>query len=679
MTYQNDYRGYEIDHHSPNLPFTSFDRFDIREFERLVKLARIDNMLFYCKDHYGLAYYKTKIGRRHPRLKFGLDENVRAVLKRLNISFMAYYSVGFDETMAKNHPEWTIRDEHGRGIKIQDVPGASRKWHWMCLNNNYVNYCCKMLVEIVRHLKPDSVFLDIIQNFTCYCAKCQKAFQKRYGFPLPRGNQKTKYWRELQEFQNDLIYNAISRMAKAVKQTNPLVAVTLNSSPMEQTHKVLSLTDYLFAEPWAGNFLSAAFARDTSQSPVIGPGRVSLVFDPNKPSVYTMEQSAILAQNCRVFMYSNSMYPDGHLDPLEFNTVGKAYREIQKFQGYCRNRSPVRCVGLLYSESSRIYDPENRHRQSLQGALQLAAYAKYPLAVIPEWKWTLEELASYPCIVAPEITCLSDSQAEIIAQYVKEGGILIGAGAFGLHNEKGVPRKNFALAEILGCDFIKTENRYNNNTWGSYLEALPHPALASVPKTMLAIPPPFHQVRANNGKTLAWHRLPCVALTDSHWVNWWPPPPANDHSDFPAIVFHNIGQGKSCYFSFDFTGIPGKPSSYGHPFRWPFALFRSLLEHLLPTPFVRINTQTPHGLGATFYQRGKEIIIHELNLTITPQMGDVTPISGGTIQLQSPGLKIKSAHVVYPQRQQLKVVTSKNRAEINAPEVPVHNVILVQL
>lgn len=679
MAYKNDYRGYLIDHHSPDRPFINFNRFDLCKFEQLVKSAHIDNMLVYCKDHYGLAYYRTKIGQRHPRLKTALVEDIRAILQKLKISFIAYYSVGFDEAMAAAHPAWTIRDDRGKTIKIQDVPGASRKWHWMCLQSDYLNYCCKMLAEIVRLLKPDTVFLDIIPHFPCYCATCRKAFHKRYGFPMPRGDQRARKWQALQEFQNDMVFKGISRMVKAVKQVNPSVAVTLNGGPMEYSHKVLGLTDYLFAEPWAGNFLSAAFARDTGQSPVIGPGRVSMVFDPNKTPVYTVEQSAILAQNCRVFMYSNSMYPDGHLDALEFKNVGTAYREIEQFQSYCRNRSPIRCVGILYSESSRIFDPENRHRKSLQGALQLAAYAKYPFAVIPEWKWALNELTPYPCLVAPEVTCLSDSQAAVLDKYVKAGGILVSTGSFGLCNEKGTQRGNFALAEVLGCDFVKTENQYHDNLWGSYLECRPHPAWDSIPKTMLAVSPPFQRVCAVNGQALAWHRLPCVALTDKQWVNWWPPPPANEPSDLPAIHLNQPGQGQSCYFSFDFTGLPVTPSQYGHPFRWPYMFFRALLEHLLPRPFIRINTPTPHGLGATFYQKGNNLIIHELNLTITPQMGDVSPISGGTIQLQGPALKVKSAQMVYPRRAKLKALSFKDGVEINAPAVSIHNVILIQL
>ena len=66
--YKKTYRGYLIDHHSPNPPIVTLDKLDVEEYERFFREANINNLMLYCKDHWGVTYYDTKVGKRHPGL-----------------------------------------------------------------------------------------------------------------------------------------------------------------------------------------------------------------------------------------------------------------------------------------------------------------------------------------------------------------------------------------------------------------------------------------------------------------------------------------------------------------------------------------------------------------------------------------------------------------------------------
>ena len=61
--YQKTYRGYLVDHHTPDLPGVSFEKLDVAEWERFIEEANLDHLMLYCKDHWGYSYYDTAIGK----------------------------------------------------------------------------------------------------------------------------------------------------------------------------------------------------------------------------------------------------------------------------------------------------------------------------------------------------------------------------------------------------------------------------------------------------------------------------------------------------------------------------------------------------------------------------------------------------------------------------------------
>lgn len=64
-----------------------------------------------------------------------------------------------------------------------------------------------------------------------------------------------------------------------------------------------------------------------------------------------------------------------------------------------------------------------------------------------------EKLRKYKKIILPEAACLSDSQIDILKDYVKEGGNLVITGSSSLYDETGMKRKDFGLNEIMGLSF----------------------------------------------------------------------------------------------------------------------------------------------------------------------------------------------------------------------------------
>ena len=401
--YRESYRGYLIDHHSPDPPVQRLDKLDVREWEEALRRAHVNCMLTYCKDHYGVTYYDTKVGRKHPGLKTDWIAEVAYMMRRNDIEFWAYYSVGFDLWAAETHPEWAARDEEGRGIRV------GTKWPWVCGNTKYREYMMAQLEEIMAY-KPDSLFLDIVHTPLCWCDTCRGLFLNRYGFDMPTGDAKAEHWRVLQQWYLDAMqYDLFRALTAHVHRIDPRVPVSMNGSHLRHSKQVQDLMDWTYAEPWAGNFVSAGFARGTGVDPQIGPGGVSQVYNPYPASVFVAEIAAIAAQGVRPFLFSGTLKPDGSLDSLEFDEIGAAYGEVEKFQPLLRDREPIKEVGIIYSEQTRLWGldsikfradhhgclDDSEYTEAVAGAINAAAVTKYPWDVLPEWRLTAAELEPF--------------------------------------------------------------------------------------------------------------------------------------------------------------------------------------------------------------------------------------------------------------------------------------------
>jgi hypothetical protein len=137
--------------------------------------------------------------------------------------------------------------------------------------------------------------------------------------------------------------------------------------------------------------------------------------------------------------------------------VEDIYVWTEENQRYLTNRQSLARVGLVYSQQTAWYyggahaaaDVEN---YSL-GWYQALIESRVPFDMVHDRLLDAERLASYNTLILPNIAVLSDSQCDQLRAYVKAGGNLIATYETSLYDELGVPRKNFALADLFGVDF----------------------------------------------------------------------------------------------------------------------------------------------------------------------------------------------------------------------------------
>lgn len=65
--FRRRYRGYLVDHHSPEPPVVTLSRLDAEEYVAAHETAHLDYAMLYCKDHCGVTYHDTSVpdGKKH--------------------------------------------------------------------------------------------------------------------------------------------------------------------------------------------------------------------------------------------------------------------------------------------------------------------------------------------------------------------------------------------------------------------------------------------------------------------------------------------------------------------------------------------------------------------------------------------------------------------------------------
>ncbi len=683
--YKKTYRGYLIDHHSPNPPVVTLDKLDVSEYEAFYKKAGINNLMVYFKDHWGVTYYDSAIGTRHPGLKEDWIKKLVPVLKRNGIEFNAYYCLEYDTLAFKEHPDWRVINADGQPKR---VTGRMAKWGIACYETGYRGYVLEQLGEIVSGYKPDSLFLDIFGKTLCYCPVCREKFKRMYNYDLPgEEGEINRNSTDILGFLDVCAEEMLGDILGKVKKIDPDIKVTINFASL-YNKRIRDMLDYQFTEPWAGNWLSSAYARDTAvgQYPQMGPGDVSDVYNYRHENIYTLAASEIAAQGCRVFIYSGSQHPDGTLEHEEAERVGKAYGEVKKFEEYLHHRKVLADIGIIQSDTSEIICKGARvesnaitrvrtgsgHRDSVLGAMKLLDHSKFAWKIVPEQDISYEVIRELKAVVLPDFFHISDQAGEVLERYVKEGGVLMASGKTSLYDDKGGIRENFSLEKLFGCDYIGVFDRYKDNPWGSYLSLTEDPVWKYLPKTTPPAGPIRYQVQSRTAKPVASFINPAVELTEETWVNWWSPPPAHITGD-PAVLVNSYGLGKVLYCSFDLFKMENQD------FNWTEGFISGVLEAYVLDPRIRLVTDYPNLLKMAFYEReeGREIIVHQLSSLPGRAKGEAVEVDGGIVTISGKWKKASRAELVYPERKPLAVEFDGERYNIKFPGVTIHQVIRI--
>ena len=688
------YRAMEWEFHTPAL-----QTFDIN-LEGAIAASReagAEALMFYAQDHWGYAFYPSDSAVRHPHLKFDLFGTECTLARKAGISVMSYYSLQFNNQCATGHPDWVWKNEQQLEQRFYG------RWHIMCLDSPYRQYVLAMIDEIFARYEVDELFLDIFgiqffmynqsgQNPFCFCQHTQEAWNKEFpNDPYTEGFTTREGWeRRFRWHQRRTMIDMLDEIIAVARKHRPGLLISLNGGPEAFPDEIMQRVSFIYAEPLdcptgiaLGSILMRGFGRPNYQAGIFTEYGYSDVYPGELARV---QADALIVQNARSFFAGNA----GVLSGIDgqgfsnrwFSVAKEAWEDVRNVDCLLGpDLKPLLSTAMLYSNSTRREFEANKKpydfRRSTLGALETMTFAGRPVESLPDSKLKPEILNQFEVLVLPEVSAMSDEQAETIRNWVGSGGTLISSYRCGMLDEHLKPRTNFALADVLGVDYLFEETKYafdqtgkqrEGNAVSTYLESADHRLAAMLSKGSVGLPGPFINVRETKAEVVMRYRLPLLSEDVSRdlWVGWGPPPPGAETAG-TAVAFHKFGKGQSLYI--------GVPIFWAMHFRasWIQNWIPDLIRQLVPNPLVelRSNPFSEYVHGTFFHDAGKgQILVQILDAVQLATKGELRPTPNIEITFDPGRLKIRRAQAVWPKMKELpiKVDGRRRRIDVERPD-----------
>jgi putative glycosyl hydrolase-like family 6 (GHL6) protein/glycosyl hydrolase family 42 (putative beta-galactosidase) len=685
---QKTYRMMEWEFHTP--PEERFN-IDIDGAMHAARDAGAEAVMFYTQDHWGYAYYLSDVAVRHPHLDRDLFGTEVALAHKLGMSACAYYCLQFNNQSVLAHPDWAWVNEKGELERWMQGPRPS--WYMTCLDSPYRQYVLRMIDEIFSRYEVDELFIDIFgmqfilyngngRSPFCFCKYTEEAWNRehpgdpyREGFKTPEGWEARYHWH-----QKRSMTDMLDEILGAALKHRPNLVVSLNGGPESFPDDVMQRVSFIYAEPItthtgisAGSILMRGFGRPDYQAGTFSRQGYLDLYPGSIPRVQT---DALIVQNARTFFVGNAPIVsdlDGQGFSKRWFAVAKEnWADVRNVDALLHGIQPVLSTAVWYSNSTRaLLDAAKlpqAFRHSTVGAVESLTFAGRPVESLPEFRLTAEELEKFEALVLPEVEVLSDAQAEIIRNWVKQGGTLVATHRCGLRNENRTARSNFALADVLGVDYDSEEGKYAYDAEGrlrpgdfstTYLESAGHPLAKMLAASTVGLSGSFIRLKKTTAEEVMRYRLPFMVedLPHNKWFNWGPPPPGTETAG-TAVSYNRFGKGQAVYL-----GIPIFWAMQWRAF-WIRKWIPDLMRALVPLPIAEILPQpfSEYVHGTLFYDPEREfILVQILNTLELATEGEYRGVEQVQIQLDPKRLKAHSAQVVWPEKRELAVKEGRDR------------------
>jgi hypothetical protein len=324
---------------------------------------------------------------------------------------------------------------------------------WRCVNRAGVvsehDYCpngpwteeffIPFLLEVMERYHPVHFWLDGVwlpgnrENY-CYCSHCQQRFQQQYGRPLPKDPQ-PEDWIELQEFYEQSLDDAISRIGRAIKGRDPNILLACNYLYFfKDVRKPMAEIDWLSWDALNTPNLHRASFESTYISTAGKPADImvyeqgivrwqpELLRRPRTLAQLKTEAGTILAHGGRVNLWHDPQ-PDGSVPPTKANMASQVAQFVRARQNWCIDNNSVAEVAVLASRLDHYVAPQSQDIavRAIQQALQ---EAHIPCDVVHD-DLLLNRLVQYQLVILPETHVLNVDTAQWLHQYVMDGGSVL--------------------------------------------------------------------------------------------------------------------------------------------------------------------------------------------------------------------------------------------------------------
>ena len=327
-----------------------------------------------------------------------------------------------------------------------------------------------------------------------------------------------------------------------------------------------------------------------------------------------------------------------------------------------------------YTSGGRMH----RYTQNQQATWEALLQSHLPVDMTWLETMTRAKLGRYKIALLSDAYALKKEETEWIREWVKNGGFLIATGGSSLHDQWDRPLPNYALADVFGVDYVKTE--LNGEPHDTYLfvdrDLKPGAGISKIQIKDETL------TRHMEGQSTAEYEkgIGCdlVKLTTGRPLGVW-----EDGS--PAVVENTFGKGACLFLSPVVPGLSHVASGYTvddlYKDYWPGA--RELIAGCVRRGLERTGTKLPVTvtncppqveLGLRLQEHKNRWMVHLLNMD--PKLGVV---EGVEVTVNVPASKTpKGVYYAYPDRRSVDYSASGDGLTFKVRPFDVHEMVVVE-
>jgi hypothetical protein len=546
-------------------------------------------------------------------------------------------------SLVKKHPSWRIHpidnDAAVRIVPREDNLGTRLG----CNLGPWGDYLIDLCAELVADYHVDGFSFD--GNYhpsICYCPACKTTYQRDRKRGLPaRVNLDDLAYREYLVWRGERLEDHYRLLQQRIKKANPdavLMSWTVNAgryghflhSPRAMPTRLNRLFDLPMQEWWLDetNFggslipaLGAAYLRATTGGrPCASEPYLMSRGNPYGTDSFPAHERLT---RCLLAVASGNVLAESLGWPG--HDVAADFAAVTRRAPYLTRTEALPWAALLVSEQTRQFyayqDILDRFLPPVVGAFRTATEEHLPLTLINDWDIDVRALARFATVVLPAAAAVSDAQVGALRHYVAQGGGLVVTGETSLCDELGRPRRDFALADVLGVSYrgrpkavlqrpmldenfalAIDENYWKQRVGVATLTWTNHPLVRDprlqqlVPRGSVAFRGP--QVLVSEPKEA---REVVVRMKPEGAAN----PP------IPAVIARTFGKGRVAYFA---AGVDAALWSYAYPYQRRLLARAIAWVARVPVP---LSIKAPMCVLATSFiqsaEKKRRVVVHFFN------------------------------------------------------------------
>ena len=505
-------------------------------------------------------------------------EEISSACKKAGIKVIARIDFrGSEEHVFQKFPDWYMKDKNQKPVLITYTkPHLYESCYLGKHRNEYLN---EYITYVLKNYEVDGIWHNA-PGFKgiCYCERCQASYNEKNGKALPdpavasesemeayqtwKRNTADAYMNKIKQtvksFGNDKVYTAeVFSMYGASAETDSGIDLRNARDHFDILVSVAFLTgggaiNYYYDLNYGCTIIKFLKSMVPEREAVVmygGNGTSHrLVIDPKidlKVWLWQILSAGGRFWNC----YFTNVPTQTHDNRNAFNET-EIYQFVKTNEKLLEQHVPVSKIGIYYSGATRLsYHKksmeEDQFGTDIRGFENVVMENHIPNDFILDDQITVQKLKKYKVVILPNVRCMSDAEVEMLKNYVREGGNIIATYITSLYDEKGRERKDFALSEVFGVNYVgRRENTMRDNY--QYILDTKHPLVAD--------DSPYTELLFNAGFTSL-----CKASGNSNVICTWVPTIENQPPDkswvekfsteYPTIVENFYGKGKVIYFA----------------------------------------------------------------------------------------------------------------------------------